>query len=299
MTTTDRPPADPHHIGFIGLGNIGAPMARRLLDGPAPLTVFDVAEEATRPFAERGATLAGSPAEVAERATVISVMVQDDAQVEQVVTGADGILATARAGTVLAIHSTVAAATPARLATIAEARGVHLVDAPVSGGATGAHQGELALLVGGPSEAVAVLREAFEPMAGLISHLGPVGAGTRAKLARNLITFASFTAVGEAIRLAAAAGVDLAGLGEVVRHSDRVTGGPGAIMLGQTPGPLPTDDGLRPIFEHSLALGQKDLDLALALGEELGVELPIARAAREMLAAALGVPHLDEEGPEP
>lgn len=284
----------PAPVGFIGLGDIGTPMATRLLDGPAPLIVFDQNPDATTAFAERGAVVASSTAELAETASVISIMVRDDAQVETVVRE---ILPTARLGTVIAIHSTVEADTPGRMAELAEPHGVHVVDAPVSGGAMGAHGGDLAFMVGGSDEAVGIVRGAFAPMAGLVAHLGGVGAGTRAKLARNLITFASFTAVGEAVRLAEAAGVDLAALGEVVRHSDRVTGGPGAVMLGQAAGPFASDDPLRPFFEHSRELGEKDLDLALELGAELGLDLPTARAARRGLAAALGVPHESEENP--
>jgi 3-hydroxyisobutyrate dehydrogenase len=280
-------------LGFIGLGQIGSPMAARLLDWPGGLTVFDVSPDATTSFAERGATVAASPAEVATDAAVISVMVQNDEQVRAVLTGPDGILTTARPGTVVAIHSTVEADTPAELAEVAAASGVLVVDAPVSGGFMGAHDGNLAFMVGGADEAVAVVRETFAPMAGLVAHLGPIGAGTRAKLARNLITFASFAAVGEAMRLAEAAGVDLARLGDVVRHSDRITGGAGAVMLGQAAGPLPEGDGLRPIYEHTRTLGEKDLSLALGLGEALGVDLPFAALAHDRLGAALGVPHDD------
>jgi len=155
----------------------------------------------------------------------------------------------------------------------------------------GAHEGTLALMVGGDAEAVALAAPALERLGTLVAHLGPIGAGTRAKLARNLITFASYAAVGEASRLAEAAGVDLAKLGEVVRHSDRVTGGPGAIMLRETATPLPDGDGLRPIFEHTRGLGEKDLALAIGLGVELGVDTPVAEQARNQLGAALGVPH--------
>ena len=101
----------------------------------------------------------------------------------------------------------------------------------------------------------------------------------------------AYAAAGEASRLAEAAGVDLAKLGEVVRHSDRVTGGPGAIMLRETATPLPDGDGLRPIFEHTRGLGEKDLALAIGLGVELGVDTPVAEQARNQLGAALGVPH--------
>lgn len=284
-------------VGFIGLGQIGAPMATRLLAWPGGLTVFDVAPAATEPFAAAGAHVAASPAEVAERADVISIMVRDDAQVTDVLTGTDGILSAARPGLVVAIHSTVEADTPARLAAIAAEHGVDVIDAPVSGGFMGAHSGTLALMVGGTDAAVAKVTEPFALLGTLVAHLGPIGAGTRAKLARNLITFASYAAVGEASRLAEAAGVDLAKLGDVVRHSDKITGGPGAVMLRATAAPLAPDDGLTPIFTHTRGLGEKDLDLAIKLASEHGLDLPFARLAHDQLGAALGVPHDHEESP--
>lgn len=291
--TTSLAAASPAHVGFIGLGQIGKPMARRFTDWPGGLTVCDAVPATTASFAARGVSVAATPAEVGERCTVISVMVRDDAQVSDVVSGADGILLTARPGTVIAIHSTVEADTPARLAAVAAEHGVRIVDAPVSGGAMGAVGGTLAVMVGGAPEDVDVVRGPFGAFASLVAHVGPVGAGTRAKLARNLVTFASYAAVGEALRLAEAAGVDLALLGEVVRHSDRVTGGPGAIMLRATTGPLADDDGLRAVFAHTRDLGEKDLGLALGLGADLGVDLPLARLASTSLAGALGVPHAD------
>jgi 3-hydroxyisobutyrate dehydrogenase len=287
-------PASHPGVGFIGLGQIGAPMATRWLEWPGGLTVFDVHTPATEPFAAGGAHVASSPAEVARRSSVISIMVRDDAQVTEVLTSPDGILSGAAPGTVVAIHSTVEADTPARLADVAAEQGVHVIDAPVSGGFMGAHSGTLALMVGGSDDAVELARAPFALLGTLVAHLGPIGAGTRAKLARNLITFASFAAVGDAYRLAEAAGVDLHLLGEVVRHSDKVTGGPGAVMLRRSAGPLPDDDGLRPIFTHTRELGEKDLALALALAAEHGVELPFARLAHDHLGAALGVPHRQE-----
>lgn len=278
-------------VGFIGLGQIGKPMARRLTEWPGGLTVCDAVAATTESFATRGVAVAATPAEVAERSTVISIMVRDDAQVIEVLQGPDGILSTAAPGTVVAVHSTVEADTPARLAAVAAEHGVHLIDAPVSGGATGAANGTLALMVGGDIEAVDLVREPFACFASLIAHCGPIGAGTRAKLARNLITFASYAAVGEAMRLAEAAGVDVALLGEVVRHSDRVTGGAGAVMLRPSARPLDPIDGLHDVFVHARSLGEKDLHLALALGVELGVDLPVATLALESLGAALGVPH--------
>lgn len=276
-------------IGFIGLGNIGAPMARRLLDRPDELVVLDVAAAATAPFAAEGATVAATPAELAARARVISIVVRDEAQVAEVLDGPDGLLAGAAAGTVVAVHSTISAEGAVALADRAAAAGVDLVDAPISGGAMGAHEGTLAVMVGGSDDAVERARPVLERYASLVVHCGPVGQGTRMKIARNLITFASFAAVGEAQRLAQAAGLDVAALGDVVRHSDRVTGGAGAIMLRPDASVMADDDGLRPIFAHTAALGTKDLELAAELGGGLDVDTPVAELARRLLAPALGL----------
>lgn len=274
-------------VGFIGLGNIGGPMAERLLDHPGGLVVCDIDEAARGRFAAKGAETAASTAEViAAGATVVSVMVRDDAQVRTVV---DELLATAAPGTVVAVHSTIRPETAEDLALVAGRSDVHVLDAPVSGGFMGAATGRLAVLLGGDEVVVERCREAFAAFADKVVHFGPAGAGTRAKVARNLVTFASFAAVGEALRLAEAAGLDLAALGDVVRHSDAVTGGAGAIMLRDVTAPLAADDGLRPSFEHALALGQKDLDLALAMAAEAGLDLPLTALARQHLAAALGL----------
>ncbi len=280
-------------VGFIGLGNIGAPMASHLIDWPDGLVVCDVRADATAPFIERGARAVTTAGEVAEVADVISVMVLDDDQVRAVVHGTDGILSRARAGSVVAIHSTIAPGTAEMLAAEAAAAGIDIVDAPVSGGFMGAHEGNLAVMVGGTADALEQCRPVFARWAGLIAHLGPVGAGTRAKLARNLIQFAAFVAVGEAQRLAEAAGVDLVELAKVVRHSDAVTGGPGAVMLRSTSAPLASDDPLFPVLDHTRQLGEKDLRLALELAAELDVDLPVATLALDELATALGIPRPD------
>jgi 3-hydroxyisobutyrate dehydrogenase-like beta-hydroxyacid dehydrogenase len=120
-------------------------------------------------------------------------------------------------------------------------------------------------------------------------HAGPVGAGTRMKLARNLIHFVAFTAVTEAQRLAEASGLDLVELGEVVRHTDRITGGPGAIMYRDTTVPLDPGDFWYGVFGHVQALGEKDLAFAIALAEELGVDVPLAREALPRLGKGLGM----------
>jgi 3-hydroxyisobutyrate dehydrogenase-like beta-hydroxyacid dehydrogenase len=282
-------------VGFVGLGQMGAPMATRLAGWPGGLVVCDTRPEAAAPLADAGAEVVATPAAVAARADVISVMVLDDDQVDDVVGGPDGILAGGRSGIVVAVHSTIRPATAERLAERCAPHGVAVVDAPVSGGFMGAHEGRLAVLVGGDDEAVARCREPFGRWADLFVHLGPVGAGTRAKLARNLLHFVAFTAAAEAQRLAEASGISLTRLARVVRHSDAVTGGPGAIMLRSTTASLEPGDDWYETMLHVRALGEKDLALALDLGTELGVELPLARLALDRLAAGLGVPHRQDQ----
>ena len=188
------------------------------------------------------------------------------------------------------VHSTVAPETPAELAAIAEPHGVNVLDAPVSGGPMGAAEGTLAILVGGSPEAYAAAGPVLTAMGSKVVHAGPVGAGTRFKLARNLLHFASFTAATEAQRLAEAAGLDLVALGDVVRHTDAITGGPGAIMHRDTTAPIEETDFWHGVFGHVVALGEKDLGFAIALADELGVEVPLARLALERLAPGLGLP---------
>jgi 3-hydroxyisobutyrate dehydrogenase-like beta-hydroxyacid dehydrogenase len=274
-------------VGFIGLGQIGAPMAGRLVEWPGGLQVFDVRPEAADALVAQGATLAASAAELGEACDVVSVMVLDDEQVRSVVTE---LLTTARAGTTIAVHSTIRADTAEGLAATATAQDVHLLDVPVSGGFMGAHDGTLAAMVGGDRDAYERAKPVFACWATLTVHMGPAGAGTRTKLARNLMHFVAFTAAGEAQRLADAAGLDIRKLARVVRHSDAVTGGPGAIMVRDTAAPMADDDPFFAIFTHTRALGEKDLSLALELADALGLDLPLARQALEDFGLSLGLP---------
>jgi 3-hydroxyisobutyrate dehydrogenase-like beta-hydroxyacid dehydrogenase len=274
-------------LGYIGLGNMGAPMARRLVDWPGGLTVFDTREEAMTPLVEAGARAASRLDEVAA-ADIISITVLDDAQVREVVAGLAGA---ARPGTTIAIHSTIAEGTAAELADELAGLKLHVVDAPVSGGAGAAAKGQLATMVGATAEAFETIREPFARWAALVVHAGAPGAGTRMKLARNLLHFVSFTAAAEAQRLAFECGLDITALSKVVRHTDAITGGAGAIMLRDNIDELEPDDPWYPILSHVRDLGEKDLQLALALGTAQGVELPLAEVALDRFAAGLGVPH--------
>jgi len=274
-------------VGFVGLGNIGKPMALRLAaaDG-IDLTVFDVAREPLAELEAAGAGVAESVAALAAGSDIVCVMVRDDDQVRDVL---GEILGVAGDAQTVVIHSTVAPTTPAELADTAARHGVKVVDAPVSGGAMGAVDGTLAIMVGGSDEAFAAARPALEAMGSLVTHAGPIGAGTKLKLARNLMHFVAFTAATEAQRLAEAAGLDLVELGKVVRHTDAITGGPGAIMHRATTAPLDKDDFWYGVFDHVRALGEKDLTFAIALADELDVDVPMAQEALARLGKGLGL----------
>lgn len=277
-------------LGYIGLGNQGAPMAKRLAEWPGGLIVFDMRAEAMAPFAELGATVAHSVADVA-KADVISVTVLNDQQVRDVVAQLAGHAAP---GTVIAIHSTIEPTTAVELAEQLRPKGIHIVDAPVSGGAGAASKGELAVMVGADDEAYDKVKPVFKQWASLVVRAGEPGAGTKMKLARNMLTFIGFAAACEAQKLAEASGIDLQKLGRVVRHSDAQSGGPGAIMARDDTKPLAPDHFLYNMFVHTRGLAEKDLTLALGLGSAVGVDLPLAELALANLAVGLGVPHSKE-----
>lgn len=283
--------SDSLRLGYIGLGNMGTPMAKKMVEWPGGLTVYDIRTEAMTPLAERGAILADGIADVAA-ADIISVTVLDDEQVRRVV----GELAShAKSGTIIAIHSTISDTTAEQLSRDLEPRDIHVIDAPVSGGTRAARFGQLATMVGASDEIFARIKEPFSHWAELVVHAGPPGAGTRMKLARNMLTFTAYAAVGEAWKLAEASGLNLQDLGNVVRHTDKLSGGPGSIMYRDDTKDLDPGHFLYAGFVHARELGEKDLSLALALGKALSVELPLAELALQRLAIGLGVPHTQKD----
>ncbi len=266
-------------VGFVGLGNIGKPMALRLASD-FDLRVYDVVAEPVAELVAAGATASESVTDLAD-VEVLCVMVRDDDQVRSV---AADVVASG-ASPVVVVHSTVAPSTPEEL----EALGLRVLDAPVSGGPMGAVDGSLAIMVGGDDSAYDLAAPVLARLGAKVVHAGPVGAGTRMKLARNLVHFVAFTAVTEAQRLAEAAGLDLVALGEVVRHTDAITGGPGAIMYRDTAAPLGADDFWHGVFDHVRAIGEKDLSFAIELAATLGVDVPLAQLSRDGLAKGLGL----------
>ena len=261
--------------GFIGLGNIGKPMAKRLARSEFPLTVFDINPVACEELAKLGAAVAKTPAALARDADVIGICVRDDNDVKSVMLGDAGLLATARAGTVIAIHSTVTQATVLAMAEAGRGKGVVVIDAPITGGAGGAENGTLCYMVGGDAAVVEKVRPVFMTSAQKVIHAGDLGAGIALKLCNNLVTYAEFIAIHEASKLAEAAGLSLAVLGEVGQANGVIT--PQMQMFIENRNALfkgCSEADFKAIFGGFAALGVKDLQAALASAAELGIELP-------------------------
>lgn len=277
--------AETTSVGFVGLGGMGQRMATRLLDVPGGLVIFDPDVEAATPLVERGATMASGVAHLAELSDVVCVRVPSDELTRQVV----GELLAAAPDITVAVHSAVRPETVVALAAEAELIGATVLDAALSGGPTAAEQGRLAFLLGGSVEGLEAMRPFLARMGELVVHCGAVGAGTRARLAHDLLHYVSVAAAGEASRLAEAAGIDPAVLGQVVRHSESVTGGPGSMMWRDTAEPMAEDDPWRAVFGRLFAVGARDLHHAVELASQLGVDTPLADLSLRELGPALGL----------
>jgi len=271
-------------VGFIGLGNIGKPMAVNVATAGFDLMVYDVREEPLTELAALGATVAHSPREIGAHGEIIELVVVDDAQVEAVTLGEGGVLSGARPGSVIAIHSTVHPKTVRKIAELAQARGVGVIDAEVSGGERGAQAKTLCYMVGGDKALFERCRPVFATSGANIFHLGDLGAGAVAKLAHNLIVYVNMLAASEGMRLAEKAGLDLKALQDVVHVSagqSRVADNwlqQRRLKEVYTSGP----QGL-------MQLIHKDLRLALELGHDLGLPLPGAALTQQLIDRVLGM----------
>jgi 3-hydroxyisobutyrate dehydrogenase len=193
------------HVGFIGLGSQGGPMAGRIIEAGFPTTLWARRPDSLEQFADTAAEVAGSPAELAATSDLVCLCVVADADVEDVTAGGNGVLAGLKPGGVIAVHSTVHPKTCRGLAKTAGTQGVSVIDAPVSGGAPAVAERRLLMMVGGDADVVERCRPVFESYADPIVHLGDLGSGQTTKLLNNLLftanlgTAASTLALGEAL----------------------------------------------------------------------------------------------------
>lgn len=276
--------------GFVGLGNIGKPMAERLLAGGLETTVFDVQGAPVRDLVARGAKAAASPRELAAGCDVIGVCVRDDADVRAVVHGPEGLLAGALAGSVIALHSTILPGTVTEVGAAAAARGVGVVDACVSGGEVGARQGTLTYMVGGAAGDLEKCRPAFETSGKRIVHAGPLGSGTAVKLCNNLMTYLAWLSAFEASLLARASGLEADVFEEVTRTTGHLTEPMQAFLaIHKVPDELRRSEGFQARLRSFATLAEKDLAVTLAFARETGVALPGAGLAQQLMARVYGL----------
>lgn len=276
--------------GFIGLGNIGKPMAERLVKSGIDTIVFDLREDARGALATLGARAARSCAEVAANADVIGICVRDDHEVQEVALGADGAIAAAAAGAVIALHSTILPRTAQEIGRVAAARGVGVVDAPITSASTGAEGGTLTYMVGGEASLVERCRPVFAASAKTIVHCGALGAGAATKLCNNLIGYLGFLAAYEAASLARHAGLAIEPLLEVTRSNGYLTDTSATFLrFRQLAEEQPNDPALQARARHFTDLAEKDLAVTLAFAREHGVTLPGSALCQQLMARVYGL----------
>jgi 3-hydroxyisobutyrate dehydrogenase-like beta-hydroxyacid dehydrogenase len=283
-------PATSLRPGVIGLGQIGGGVAQALhRSGFAPV-VYDVFETAMDALA-LVATSAASSAEVGELADVVLVAVVDDAQVEDAISGPTGILTAANPPRVVAILSTVSLSTILASAEAGRARGVEVIDCGVTGGMGALAANSIITLVGGSEEVVELARPVIEGFSKPMMHVGPLGAGMRAKIARNAVQWTEWLVTWEAARLAEAGGIDPETFVQIIRESrawaldDLALIAEGIGLETSLPRSEHNSDAR---LTHRLALGHKDLRAALELGDDLGVPLRSPAIADELLDRIFG-----------
>jgi len=196
-------------VGFIGLGLMGSGMSMNLLNAGFPLTVWNRTRTKMKPLVEAGAEGADSPREVAERSDVVIVIVTDSSDVDEVLLGSRGVVHGAQPGTIVIDMSTISPAVTRRIATELGKKEVRMLDAPVSGGAIGARNGTLSIMVGGDDETFQECLPLFQAMGKTITHVGDHGMGQTVKLCNQILVGLNMLAVAEGLLFASKAGVDV------------------------------------------------------------------------------------------
>ncbi len=276
--------------GFIGLGNQGKPIAANLAQAGFPLTVYDVARAPVEELVAAGAQAASGPRQVAEQADVIGICVVDDAQVRTVMLGDDGVLAGARPGAIVAIHSTILPETVIAMAELAAAKGAKVLDACVTGGAARAAQKQLTYLVGGDAATLEAARPVLETSAAKIIHAGELGSGAKLKLCINLVTYIQWAAAYESFALAAAVGLPQDVLEEAGLSNGQIT--PlmqGFLALHKAPDEVRRSQAMQASLRGFMHVAEKDLAWALELARRAGVSLPVGGLVSQLMARIYGV----------
>lgn len=262
-------------IGFIGLGIMGKPMAHNLMKEGHELSVYARRPETLNSLIEAGAKTYSSPKELAAHVDVIITMVGATTDVEEVLFGKNGIVHTAKPGTIVIDMSTISASATQRFADLLAKKHIEMLDAPVSGGETGAITGSLSIMVGGKAEVLEKVRPLFAIMGKQVVHIGSNGAGQVAKACNQIIIAETILAVSEALRLAKSSGVDPAKVREAL------LGGFAGSRVLEIHGKRMLDEDYKPGFKASLH--RKDMHLALEQAQQVGIDLPAANYAAQCL----------------
>ena len=269
-------------VGFIGLGNMGSGIAGSIQKAGYPMVIYDVREEVTKPALEGGARLAGSPSEVARLSEVIFTSLPGPKEVEEVVTGPEGILEGVKEGGVYVDLSTSRPTLIRQIEPLFRQKGAHVLDAPVSGGKTGAATRNLAVMVGGDRNLYERIKPILDAFGDKVFYTGSIGAGSICKLMHNMIIFGLRQAIAEGMTLGVKAGVEPRALWESVRR-----GGLGRMVPLHESLPRTVFRGQFEPASFSLALSRKDLALATELGREYAVPMPVANLAEQFAIQAM------------
>ena len=269
-------------VGFIGLGNMGGPMALNVQRAGHALVVSDIRPELAKPHLDQGATWAATPVEVARASDVVLTSLPGPREVEAVALGAGGILEGAARGTVFVDLSTSSASLIRRIEDVFAERGVDVLDAPVSGGVPGARSGKLAVLVGGDARVYERVKPLLDAIGDKVTRVGDIGCGTIAKLVHNMVSATARMAIAEGMTLGVKAGVAPEALLDALQKSSFGQGRVFKEMIPNTvfPGAFDT-------VSFALKLLRKDVGLATELGREYHVPMLMAALAEQQLEEAL------------
>ncbi len=274
-------------IAFIGMGTMGLPMALNLLRVGHQVTVHNRTRERAVAAEKAGARCAASPAEAARGAEITITCVSDTPDVEAVVLGEEGVIMGAGAGSLLIDMSTISPSATKKIAAALAAKGIRMLDAPVSGGSEGAQQGTLSIMVGGDSTDVSAATPVLEAMGKTISHVGPIGAGQLTKAINQIVVAGTYWSVAEGIALGLKAGLDMESVVTAVGG-----GAAGSWAMDNRSGNMIKNE--YPLG-FKVELHRKDLNIALGVARELGVTLPVAAFVEQVETGLVARGHAQED----
>jgi 3-hydroxyisobutyrate dehydrogenase len=282
------------NVAWIGLGNMGGPMAANLVDAGTPVRGFDLSERAAAAAAERGVEVVGSVAEAVRDADVVFTMLPKGEHVREVLTAPDGVLANIKAGALIVDESTIDIEVARELHETVRKAGARFLDAPVSGGISGAAAGTLTIMVGGAAADLDEVRPLLEVLGGKVVHAGDAGNGQAAKIVNNMMCGVILGVTCEGAVLSERLGLD-----PKVFHSIASTSsGDSWVLRTWYPSPGVVESAaVNRDFEggFSVALLHKDLGLAVNAGESTGTPLPFVTQARDAMASLLDAGLADKD----